>query len=112
LARESESTIPEPIAVPQLPALSATIPASLSASEESLAGGVTESSQPTFLHFRWTVTRRIQRPHASRCLSLKERPLHRHCRHASSCCRCCVVHAPAGQPDFEHARFKASARAG
>ncbi|HKM82386.1 MAG TPA: TonB family protein [Candidatus Acidoferrum sp.] len=43
LARESESTIPEPIAVPQLPALSATIPASLSASEESLAGGVTES---------------------------------------------------------------------
>src|SRR5208337_3377203 len=40
---KTESTIPEPIAVPQLPALSATIPASLSASEESLAGGVTES---------------------------------------------------------------------
>jgi len=42
LARESESTAAEPVAVPELPVLSATLPASLSASEESPAGGVTE----------------------------------------------------------------------
>ncbi|MGA2300723.1 MAG: TonB family protein [Candidatus Acidiferrum sp.] len=42
LARESESTTAEPLAVPELPALSDTLPASLSASEESPADGVTE----------------------------------------------------------------------
>src|SRR5208282_1021564 len=42
LAHESESTTAEPVAVPELPALTATLPASLSASEESPAGGVTE----------------------------------------------------------------------
>jgi protein TonB len=42
LARESESTTAEPAAVSELPALPATPPASLSTSEESPAGGVTE----------------------------------------------------------------------
>ena len=43
LARESESTTAEPAAVPELSALSDSFPASLSASEESLTVGVTES---------------------------------------------------------------------
>jgi len=43
LARESESTTAETVAVPELPALSATLPASLSASADSLTVGVTES---------------------------------------------------------------------
>jgi protein TonB len=43
LARESESTTAEPVAVPELPALSDTLSASLSASADSLTVGVTES---------------------------------------------------------------------
>jgi len=43
LARESESTTAEPAAVPELPVLSDSFPASRSASEESLTVGVTES---------------------------------------------------------------------
>jgi TonB family protein len=43
LARESESTTAEPVAVPELPALSDSLPASLSASADSLTIGVTES---------------------------------------------------------------------
>ncbi len=43
LARESESTTVETVAVPELPALSATLPAALSASADSLTVGVTES---------------------------------------------------------------------
>jgi protein TonB len=43
LARESESTTAEPVAVPELPALSDSLPASLSAAAESLTVGVTES---------------------------------------------------------------------
>lgn len=43
LARESESTTAEPVALPELPALSDCLPASMSASAESLTDGVTES---------------------------------------------------------------------
>jgi TonB family protein len=43
LARESESTTAEPVAVPEPPALSDYLPASLSASADSLTAGVTES---------------------------------------------------------------------
>jgi TonB family protein len=43
LARESESTTAEPVVLPELPALSDSLPASLSASAESLTDGVTES---------------------------------------------------------------------
>ena len=43
LARESESTTAEPVALPELPALSDSLPASLSASAESLTDGITES---------------------------------------------------------------------
>ena len=43
LARESESTTAEPAALPELPALTDSLSASLSASAESLTDGVTES---------------------------------------------------------------------
>jgi periplasmic protein TonB len=43
LARESESTTAEPIALPELPALTDSLPASPSASAESLTDAVTES---------------------------------------------------------------------
>ncbi|MGB2675527.1 MAG: TonB family protein [Candidatus Acidiferrum sp.] len=43
LARESESTTAEPVALAELPALSDSVPASLSASAESVTDGITES---------------------------------------------------------------------
>ena len=43
LARESESTAAEPVALPELPALTDSLPVSLSASAESLTDGITES---------------------------------------------------------------------